>query len=173
VDSEICPFDSGYFKVAERGRSLMNKNRHAHTASRIALLAVVLIGGFSACLKSTEPQPSQLQLRGSWNYTGVQTGPVPENLTGTLEISAESGMSFQGRLDIRGVNPQSGQDRLLGGLVSGAESASNVVDFDATLESTPRRHVAQRVGDTIEGTWVGSSPDGSMSSGTFRAERER
>lgn len=126
----------------------------------------------SACLRSTEAQPSLLQLAGSWSYSGEQTSPVREILTGTLDISSESGMSFQGRLDIVGVNSQTNQSRALGGLVSGTEQASNVIDFDADLESTPRRHVGQLVADTITGTWVGASPNGVMSSGTFRAERE-
>jgi len=126
----------------------------------------------SACLKSTEPQPSLLQLNGSWNYTGVQTSPVHEMLTGTLTISRESGTSFEGRLDLVGVNSQTGQSRVLGGLVSGSESGTDVIDFDADLEATPRRHVGQIVADTATGTWVGASADGSMSSGTFRVERE-
>ena len=126
----------------------------------------------SACLKSTEPQPSLLQLNGSWNYTGVQTSPVHEIITGMLTISRESGTSFQGRLDLVGVNSQTGQSRVLGGLVSGSESGTDVIDFDADLEATPRRHVGQIVADTVTGTWVGASADGSMSSGTFRVERE-
>jgi hypothetical protein len=134
----------------------------------VSATAVVLTG----CLRSTEPQASLLHLDGSWNYTGIQTGPVRESLSGTLTISAESGTSFQGRLDLVGINSQTGQSRVLGGLVSGSESSSNVVDFDANVESTPRRHVGQMVADTITGTWIGSSPDGTMSSGTFRVERE-
>jgi len=126
----------------------------------------------SACLKSTEPQPSLLQLNGSWNYTGVQTSPVHDIITGMLTISRESGTSFQGRLDLVGVNSQTGQSRVLGGLVSGSESGTDVIDFDADLEATPRRHVGQIVADTVTGTWVGASADGSMSSGTFRVERE-
>src|SRR5204863_5367738 len=133
------------------------------------LLVVVALA--SGCLKSTEPQPSLLQLDGSWSYTGVQTGPVRETLSGTLTISRESGTSFQGRVDLVAVNSQTGQSRLLGGLVSGAESSGDVIDFDADVESNPRRHVGQLVGDTISGTWVGSASDGSMSSGTFRVER--
>ena len=138
-------------------------------ARTVALVGVLLL---SACLKSTEPQPSLLQLSGSWNYTGVQTGPVRETLSGTLTISRESGVSFQGQLSLQGVNSQTGQTRLLSGLVSGSESGTDVIDFDANLEATPRRHVGQIVADTITGTWVGSSSDGTMSSGTFRVERE-
>ena len=135
----------------------------------LAIVGTMLVSG---CLKSTEPQPSLLQLNGTWNYTGIQTGPVRETLTGTLTISRESGTSFQGRLDLVAVNSQTGQSRVLGGLVSGAESASDVIDFDADVESSPRRHVGQIVADTISGTWVGSASDGTTSSGTFRVERE-
>ncbi len=150
----------------------MRGNGNTVRSRCITLLGLVSIATLSGCLKSTAPESSQLQLIGSWNYAGVQTGPVRENLTGTLTISGESGTTFQGRMDIVGVNPQTGQSRLLPGLVSGSELGSNVIDFDASLETTPRRHVGQIVADTIQGTWVGSSPDGSMSSGTFRAERK-
>jgi hypothetical protein len=135
-----------------------------------ALVGVLLL---SACLKSTEPQPSLLQLNGSWNYTGIQTVPVRETLTGTLIISRESGTSFQGQLNLVGTNSQTQQQRTLSGSVSGSESGTDVIDFDANLavETIPRRHVGQIVADTITGTWV-SSADGAMSSGTFRVERE-
>lgn len=133
-----------------------------------ALACVVLL---SACLKSTEPQPSLIQLNGSWNYTGIQTVPVRETLSGKLTISRESGTSFQGRLDLVGVNSQTQLQRQLNGLVSGSESGTDVIDFDADLEATPRRHVGQIVADTITGTWI-SSADGTTSSGTFRVERE-
>jgi hypothetical protein len=135
----------------------------------LSLAAASLISG---CLKSTEPQPSLLQLDGSWSYTGVQTGPVRETLSGTLTISRESGASFQGRLDLVAVNSQTGESRVLGGLVSGSESAGDVIDFDADLESNPRRHVGQMVADTISGTWVSTESGGTMASGTFRVERE-
>jgi hypothetical protein len=125
----------------------------------------------AACLRSTAPQPSVIQLNGTWKYTGVQTQPVRENLTGTLTISRESGVSFQGQLVLVATNEQSGQPTSLNGLVSGTESDGNVIDFDADLE-TVRRHVGQIVADTITGTWIGSASNGIMSSGTFRVERE-
>ena len=137
------------------------------------LLLTTFLLAISACLKSTEPQPSLLQLNGTWNYTGVQTSPTRENLSGTLTISRESGTSFQGRLDLVAVNTQSGQSTVLGGLVSGAESDGSVIDFDADLESVPRRHVGQVVADTISGTWVGTSSGGVTATGTFRVERQR
>lgn len=144
--------------------------RHLRGVLIAAMLAASAL--LSACLRSTEAQPSLLQLAGSWSYSGEQSSPVREILTGTLDISSESGMSFQGRLDIVGFNSQTGQSRALGGLVSGTEQASNVIDFDADVELTPRRHVGQLVANTITGTWVGASPNGVVSSGTFRAERE-
>lgn len=137
-----------------------------------AIFAAGCVFAVSGCLKSTEPQPSTLQLNGTWSYAGVQTSPTRENLSGTLTISRESGTSFQGRLDVVASNTQTGQSTVLGGLVSGAESG-DVIDFDADLETAPRRHVGQIVADTISGTWVGSTSSGSMSSGTFRVERQR
>jgi hypothetical protein len=150
----------------------MRGNRGTLLRRAVALLGFFSIAVLSSCLRSTAPQSSVSQLNGSWNYTGVQTGPVRENLIGTLTISGGSETTFQGQLDLVGVNPQTGQSRVLGGTVTGSELGSNVIDFDASLETTPRRHVGQIVADTIQGTWVGSSPDGSMSSGTFRAERK-
>ena len=132
-------------------------------------LAAVLFA--SACLQSTAPQPSVLQLSGAWKYTGVQTVPVRATLTGTLSISRESGTSFQGRLDLVSANEQTGVPLVLGGLVSGSASGTDVIDFDADMDVV-RRHVGQILADTITGTWIGSAPDGTMSSGTFRVERE-
>jgi hypothetical protein len=145
-------------------------SRSRKVGARIVALVGVLF--LSACLKSTEPQPSLLQLNGSWTYTGVQTVPVRETLTGTLIISRESGTSFQGQLNLVGVNSQTQQQRILTGSVSGSESGTDVIDFDANLETTPRRHVGQIVADTIAGTWV-SSADGTMASGTFKVVREQ
>jgi hypothetical protein len=102
----------------------------------------------------------------------VQNGPAREALTGTLTISRESGMSFQGMLVLDARNEQTGQIRQLNGSVTGSESGSNVIDFDANVDSPARRHVGTIVADTIAGTWIGSSPDGTTSSGTFRVERE-
>ena len=137
-------------------------------AGCLSLLAAIVVSG---CLKSTEPQPSLLQLDGSWSYTGVQTAPVRETLSGTLTIARESGTSFQGRLDLVALNAQTGQSRVLGGLVSGSESGGDIVDFDADLETNARRHVGNVVADTIAGTWISSASDGTMTSGTFRVER--
>jgi hypothetical protein len=134
----------------------------------LAIASGLLAAG---CLRSTAPQPSVIQLNGTWKYTGVQTQPVRETLTGTLTISRESGASFQGELVLLATNEQSGENTSLNGLVSGTESDGHVIDFDADLE-TVRRHVGEIVADTITGTWIGSASNGIMSSGTFRVERD-
>jgi hypothetical protein len=124
-----------------------------------------------ACLKSTELQPATLQLDGTWRYTGIQTGEPAATLSGTLTISNQSGSSFQGQLDIVAVDMRTGQSTPLSGLVSGAQSSSSVIDFDARLEVL-RRHVGQLLADTISGTWISEVGAGTVSSGTFRAERQ-
>jgi hypothetical protein len=141
----------------------------ARSFARIAGVIPVLLA--SGCLSSTAPRPSEIQLNGAWAYTAIQTQPVRENLSGTLTVSRESGATFQGRLDVVATNEQTGENVVLGGLVSGSQAATDVIDFDADLE-TVRRHVGQIVADTITGTWIGATPDGTVSSGTFRAERE-
>jgi hypothetical protein len=135
-------------------------------------MLVIACGVFAAgCLRSTAPQPSVIELNGTWKYTGVQTQPVRETLTGTLTISRESGASFQGDLLLFPKNEQSGQTTSLQGLVSGTESNGNVIDFDADLD-TVRRHVGQIVADTITGNWVVPASNGTTTSGTFRLERQ-
>ena len=136
---------------------------------RAAFASALAVGVATGCLSSTASAPTRTQLTGDWSYTGVQTGAVRENLAGQLRILSESGTSFQGRLEIVGTN-DAGESRVMTGVVSGT-GESNVVDFDAHVEAGARRHVGQVVADTITGTWVGSSPGGSLSSGTFRAER--
>jgi hypothetical protein len=148
------------------------KSRRRSFAGSAARTAVVFLMLFaSACLSSTSPQPSDIQLNGTWRYTGVQTQPIRESLTGTLTISRESGSSFQGRLDVIALNEQTGENNVVGGLVSGSQSGPDVIDFDADLE-TVRRHVGQIVADTITGSWIGAASGGTVSSGTFRVERE-
>jgi hypothetical protein len=139
----------------------------------VSLLGLAWVALLSACLKSTEPRPSSLDLNGTWSYTGTQTSPVRETLTGTLTVSTESGSTFLGHLDLVAVSAQSGQTRTLAGIVSGALQGTDVIDFDANLETNTRRHVGQIVADTVSGSWVASGPDGPVSSGTFRIERQR
>jgi hypothetical protein len=110
---------------------------------------------------------------GSWHYAGAQTGAVRENLTGTLVIGRQSGSAFQGSVEIIATNTLTGETRALHGTLSGSVPSADAVDFDASVELMPRRHVGRLVGDTITGTWVGTSSEGGTVSGIFRAERIR
>jgi hypothetical protein len=140
--------------------------------ARMTLGALLFGSSFllSACLKSTEPQASLLDLGGTWHYTGVQAGAVREALDGTLAITRESGMSFQGLLILQALNEQTGLTRQLSGVVSGSESGIDVIDFDADIEGITRRHVGTIAADTIAGNWI-SAADATVS-GTFRVVRE-
>lgn len=139
--------------------------------ARMTLGVLLFASSFllSACLKSTEPQASLLDLSGKWHYTGFQAGAVRETLDGTLEITRESGMSFQGTLVLEALNEQTGLTRVLNGFVSGSESGTDVIDFEAAIESNPRRHVGRISADTIAGDWISAS-DGMT--GNFRVVRE-
>lgn len=141
---------------------------------RMALGLVAFAGAalVSACLKSTEPQASLIDLMGTWKYTGVQTGPFREDLIGTLTVTSESGTSFQGQLNLFGQNPQTGETRPLNGPVSGSAVGIDVIDLDADIEASLRRHVGRIVVDTITGTWAVPPSGGPMVSGTFKLERE-
>lgn len=149
----------------------MSRIRGGRSWRRASLMCLGVTAIFGGCLSSTEGRPSALGLTGEWNYTGVQTGPVREILTGQLRILGESGTSFQGTLSVVGVNEATGESRVMTGPVSGNGEAG-VIDFDANVETSARRHVGQIADNTITGTWVGPSSGGTMSSGTFRAERE-
>jgi hypothetical protein len=148
----------------------MNSVTKLRTRTTFGALLLASSTLLSACLKSTGPQDSQLDLAGTWHYTGSQTGSVRESLDGTLTITRESGVSFQGQLVLQAVNEQTGISRPLNGAVSGSESGIDLIDFDADIESSTRRHVGTIVADTIAGNWITSS-DGSKS-GTFKVVRE-
>jgi hypothetical protein len=148
------------------------RNLNSHSRAIFGSFALAATALVSACLKSTEPQPPSVDLKGEWKYTGTQTSPVRETLTGTLTISGESGNTFVGRLDLVAVSAENGQQRVLAGIVSGAQKGADVIDFDANLETNPRRHVGQVVADTVSGPWVGTAAAGSVESGTFRIERQ-
>jgi hypothetical protein len=136
-----------------------------------AALALVTAIAATGCLQSTDPQPPTIPLIGSWRYTGTQTGAIRETLLGTLVIGRQSGSAFQGSVDLVATNVVTGEARVLNGTLSGVVASSDAVDFDVSVELTPRRHVGQLVGDTITGSWVGTAAGGGTVSGVFRAER--
>jgi outer membrane biogenesis lipoprotein LolB len=150
----------------------MTYRRISRARRGVQIVAIASSVLAAACLQSTAPQPSVIQLAGKWKYTGEQLQPVPrETLTGELTITSESGASFRGQLQLITTNEQTNETLVLNGPISGSESQSGIVDFDADLE-TVRQHFGQIVADTITGTWIGPASNGNTSSGTFRIERE-
>ncbi|HEY8166274.1 MAG TPA: hypothetical protein VIF83_12030 [Gemmatimonadaceae bacterium] len=138
----------------------------------IRAVAMLMTIALTACLQSTAPQAPTIPVTGSWRYTATQTGAMRETLAGTLSIGRQSGSAFQGSIEIVGTSLVTGETRTLSGTLSGEVPSADAVDFDASLEVSPRRHVGRLVADTIVGTWVGTSANGTIS-GVFRAERLR
>lgn len=136
------------------------------------LFCVALIP-LQACLQSTAPLPATVPLEGSWRYTASQATPVRESLSGVMVIEVQSGSSLQGTIEMVATNQQTGQSRTISGPVSGTAAEAHLIDMDAALELSIRRHVGSLVGDTIAGSWVATGNAGVASSGTFRAEKIR
>jgi hypothetical protein len=116
-----------------------------------------------ACAAATPPL-----LLGSWTYRATQTSPTAASLGGVLEITSQCGGTIGGTLDVTEVDAQ-GASRRLTGAVSGAVADSGV-DFDAYLDTTPRRHVGTVRGDSLRGTWL-EPGDAATLSGSFTAAR--
>jgi hypothetical protein len=138
---------------------------------RAGLLAALL--SLSACLKPTDTGVGAVSLAGRWQYSAIQNDATGGTLRGTLVIAQQSGASFQGSLDVTETSGATGEVRSIAGTVSGAAPTGGTIDFDAFLETAPRRHVARLVGDTLSGTWLRLSNQGVSASGTFIARRIR
>jgi hypothetical protein len=138
--------------------------------ARSLLLTLPLLA-LTACLQPTDAGIASVSLSGRWQYSAVQTGASGGTASGTLVIGQQSGASFQGSLDVTSRSAETGEVRSIAGTVSGSAPASGAIDFDVFLEQQPRRHVGQLVGETISGTWLRLSPDGTSASGTFSARR--
>jgi hypothetical protein len=134
----------------------------------LLLLALLPLAG---CLQPTDTGLSSVSLAGRWQYSAVQTGASGGTATGTLVIGEQSGVSFQGSLDVTSTSTETGDVRSIVGTVSGSAPSNGAIDFDVFLEQQPRRHVGQLVGETISGTWLRLAGDGSSASGTFTAHR--
>ena len=139
--------------------------RNAATAG----FAVSFICLMSGCLRPTEVETADASPPGVWHYTAIQSAPVRETIEGSLTFS-RSGSTLEGRLDVEIMSTESGVIRVASGAVAGT-SSGGVIDFDASLTPTPRRHVGETIAETIQGTWIEASPSGVNASGTFRAER--
>lgn len=136
-----------------------------NVASRrmVGALAVVVVG---ACSLPTSSSGEAADVRGSWEFTGVQSAPSL-SLDGTLTITAQDGDLVSGTLTWEERDGVGGV-RLDGGPVSGRVIGAGDIDFDLLRTGGSRRHFARLSADTMEGTWLQAS---SGASGTFRAVR--
>lgn len=102
-------------------------------------------------------------LLGSWSYSATQTSP-PARLTGVLRITSQCGRQIGGTLDV--TQADAGGSTHLVGAVSGT-LVDTLVDFDAYLDATPRRHDAAVHADSlVRGQWVEQAGSGTLS-GSF------
>ena len=147
-------------------------SRRHPSPSPPALSALLIAGAiFAACTGATAPEPAgTVPVAGVWNYSGQVAG-ASAPLTGALEFISRSAISFSGSADI--VEGVGSAQRRLTGPVSGRVTDGLAVDFDITLGSVLRRHVARRVADTLTGSWFELSAGGAAigTSGPFRAVR--
>jgi hypothetical protein len=131
----------------------------------------IVIAMAAACTGATDPLPAgPLPVAGVWNYSGQVAG-ASAPLAGAMEFVSRSAINFSGSADI--VEGVGSAQRRLTGPVSGRVTDGVVVDFDVTLGSVLRRHVARRVADTLTGSWFALSAGGAAigTSGPFRAVR--
>lgn len=127
--------------------------------------AAALASGY-ACSVATDPAAAAVDVRGTWQYTGEQVVPR-RSIDGVLTITRQTGEDITGTASWEVTDPMGGIT-LLGGNLLGQAIGTMDVDFDVTLSSGPRRHVAQVIADTMTGVWL--DPAGGAS-GTFRAVR--
>jgi hypothetical protein len=137
----------------------------------IATLALLMIHLIGACAGATGDGGAAPDLRGSWSFVGAQTSPQAAELHGVLEIGAQEGDRFTGTIDLLELT-NGGSVRQLVGQVSGRVLEGTIVDFDATIDAEPRRHVAalSASGVAMEGEWVNGITVGSAT-GAFRCDR--
>lgn len=139
--------------------------------TRLAYLPLVL--ALAACAKNEGPDcGGTAPVGGTWEYHGVQTNPLPgATLDGTLTVSDVSGCEFSGSMSVDQTPMGGGSVTILAGTFFGVAVSADVVNFDATLNGgTPRTHVAQVFGDSLDGNWVEGS-GASAPRGSFWARR--
>jgi hypothetical protein len=141
----------------------MNVRRRVPVGTVVFVLMQSLIQG---CVSPVESCAATRQIMGTWKYAATQDAPVRASLTGSLVISTQSCVDFQGALDVTEVTAD-GRSRRIAGPVSGLLVDSVVARFDATLGGADRQHLARFGGDSVWGSWVeiesGASVSGSFS----------
>lgn len=107
----------------------------------------------AACSSSTGPDDSNVNLRGSWNYSANQTG-TSALLEGTFTIDQQTGAAFSGQFNGR-VRDAQGTITNIAGIASGHTYGNDAIDFDLVVNGVARRHVG-RIAEqnSIAGTWA-------------------
>lgn len=129
--------------------------------------ALLVVGLSAACVSATGSGSSALVVRGTWDYSATQTAPTPASLTGTLTITSQAAINFQGSISV--TETDGSGSTTLSGVVNGQTVNDTTVDFDVFVDPNARRHIAVVVRDSMRGGWFESNADGSTTTGTFVA----
>lgn len=138
--------------------------RRSLPAFALLAAALLLVAG---CESSTGVSGDVADVRGTWEYTGVQSAPSLQ-LSGTLVISGQDGdlvtgsLSWEERDGVGGTTAHAGS-------ISGRVIGQTDIDFDVFAAEGVRRHVARLGTGSMEGAWVQVSTG---RSGEFVATRE-
>lgn len=130
--------------------------------------AAALLLAAAACMGATEPGAMTFDARGSWSYTATPTPSDGTTLSGTVTITQQRGSQFSGDFDVVETDGLGNAERLTGPL-SGAAADSAHFDFDLVIYGAPRRHLAVRAGERMDGDWYDQGNGAAV--GTFTMTR--
>jgi hypothetical protein len=123
----------------------------------------------AACHTPSDAGCRAVSVAGTWSYTGRLAGAAAYDVVGDVVLEPRSDAALRGTFDLREfANGQFAGPYV--GSITGCDASPDVeLLFSAPRES--RRHVAQRVADTIAGEWLQTDESGRR--GTFRMVRRR
>lgn len=137
---------------------------------RLVLSAPIMLVIAAGCAGTpTDDGPPRYPLGRTWEYTADQSTPDRIRIAGDVAITFQSGLRFDGAVDVVETDA-SGQGERRTGLLSGRFRDSLHVDFDVRLDVEVRRHVGRIGGDSLAGEWTQVSGT-SVARGTFLMRR--
>lgn len=127
------------------------------------------VAALASCQTPADAGCRPVSIAGTWAYTGRLAGAAPYDVVGDVVLEARPDAQVRGTFDLREfANGQFAGPYV--GSITGCDASPDVeLLFSAPRES--RRHVAQRVADTIAGEWLQTDESGRR--GTFRMVRRR
>lgn len=126
----------------------------------------------SGCATDGGPTSADVDIVGTWTYSGVQTSPDARTLEGTLTIESAGPEGFSGTASLTEYVTATNQSYSLSGAVQGIAVNATTLDFDLVVNGgSPRRHVASLAPDSIGGSWAETSGSEAPPQGTFTATR--